>query len=140
LPHSNTGEWDKLAKWVINNELFSDNVRWLIQIPRLYDVFKKSGNVNDFEEVVRSALLPLLPLFLCSPPPLNLADIFQPLFEVTADPTSHPELHVFLQRVIGFDSVDDESKAERRLYRKFPVPKDWNTMQNRSFLLPLRHC
>jgi AMP deaminase len=41
-------------------------------------------------------------------------DIFQPLFEVTQDPTTHPELHVFLQRVIGFDSVDDESKAEKR--------------------------
>ncbi|GAA5846091.1 hypothetical protein JCM9279_004783 [Rhodotorula babjevae] len=106
----NTDEWDKLAKWVIKNELFSDNVRWLIQIPRLYDVFKKSGGVKDFEEVVRN--------------------IFEPLFEVTADPSSHPELHVFLQRVIGFDSVDDESKAERRLYRKFPVPRDWNTTQN----------
>ncbi|KWU46133.1 AMP deaminase [Rhodotorula sp. JG-1b] len=106
----NTGEWDKLAKWVIKNELFSDNVRWLIQIPRLYDVFKKSGGVKDFEEVVRN--------------------IFQPLFEVTADPTSHPELHILLQRVVGFDSVDDESKAERRIYRKFPVPKDWNTTQN----------
>ncbi|GAA5946034.1 hypothetical protein JCM10213_005459 [Rhodosporidiobolus nylandii] len=105
-----TSEWDKLAKWVIKNELFSDNVRWLIQIPRLYDVFKKSGNVNDFEEVVRN--------------------IFQPLFEVTADPSSHPELHILLQRVVGFDSVDDESKAERRLYRKFPVPRDWNTTQN----------
>jgi AMP deaminase len=59
-------------------------------------------------------------------------DIFQPLFEVTQDPTTHPELHIFLQRVVGFDSVDDESKAERRLYRKFPLPKDWNTTQNRS--------
>ncbi|GAA5855162.1 hypothetical protein JCM5353_005899 [Sporobolomyces roseus] len=106
----NTEEWDKLAKWIVKNELFSDNVRWLIQIPRLYDIFKKSGGVKDFEEVVRN--------------------IFQPLFEVTADPTSHPELHVFLQRVVGFDSVDDESKAERRLYRKFPLPKDWNTTQN----------
>lgn len=61
----------------------------------------------------------------------GIADIFQPLFEVTADPTSHPELHILLQRVVGFDSVDDESKAERRIYRKFPVPKDWNTTQNR---------
>ena len=61
---------------------------------------------------------------------MSTIDIFQPLFEVTADPTSHPELHVFLQRVVGFDSVDDESKAERRLYRKFPLPKDWNTTQN----------
>lgn len=53
-PRRNTEEWDKLAKWIVKNELFSDNVRWLIQIPRLYDVFKKSGGVQDFEEVVRS--------------------------------------------------------------------------------------
>lgn len=56
-------------------------------------------------------------------------DVFQPLFEVTKDPSSHPELHVFLQRVVGFDSVDDESKPERRLYRKFPVAGTWNTAQ-----------
>lgn len=56
LPYSNKNEWDKLAKWVVKNELFSDNVRWLIQIPRLYDVFKKSGGVESFEEVVSSAL------------------------------------------------------------------------------------
>lgn len=63
-----------------------------------------------------------------------VADIFTPLFEVTQDPSTHPELHIFLQRVVGFDSVDDESKAERRLYRKFPLPKDWTTTQNRSYL------
>lgn len=56
-------------------------------------------------------------------------DVFQPLFEVTKDPSSHPELHVFLQRVVGFDSVDDESKPERRLFRKFPVAGTWNTAQ-----------
>ncbi|CAI4213668.1 unnamed protein product [Parascedosporium putredinis] len=39
-------------------------------------------------------------------------------------------LHVFLQRVIGFDSVDDESKIERRLFKKFPVPKSWDYNQN----------
>lgn len=47
-------EWDKLAKWIVNNGLFSDNVRWLIQIPRLYDLFKKTGLVNNFEDVLRS--------------------------------------------------------------------------------------
>lgn len=57
-------------------------------------------------------------------------DIFQPLFEVTADPSTHPELHVFLQRVVGFDSVDDESKPERRLYRKFPTAQMWDTNQS----------
>ncbi|KAF2198435.1 AMP deaminase [Delitschia confertaspora ATCC 74209] len=103
-------EWDKLAAWVVDNKLFSPNVRWLIQIPRLYDVYKGSGLMDNFEQVV--------------------INVFKPLFEVTKDPSSHPKLHIFLQRVIGFDSVDDESKVERRLYRKFPVPKAWNTKQN----------
>ena len=28
-------EWDKLARWAISSDVYSDNVRWLIQIPRL---------------------------------------------------------------------------------------------------------
>lgn len=103
-------EWDKLAAWVIDNKLYSPNVRWLIQIPRLFDVYKATQHMQTFDEII--------------------VNIFRPLFEVTADPSSHPKLHVFLQRVIGFDSVDDESKVERRMYRKFPVPKEWNTKQN----------
>ncbi|KAI5295275.1 AMP deaminase [Ascosphaera acerosa] len=103
-------EWDKLAAWVVDNKLYSPNVRWLIQVPRLYDVYKSSGMMENFEQVIRN--------------------VFQPLFDVTRDPSSHPKLHIFLQRVVGFDSVDDESKPERRLYRKFPVPRNWNTKQN----------
>ncbi|KAI1336404.1 AMP deaminase [Xylariaceae sp. FL0016] len=103
-------EWDKLAAWVVDNKLFSHNVRWLVQIPRLYDVFKASGLMQSFEQVVKN--------------------VFQPLFEVTKNPDSHPKLHIFLQRVIGFDSVDDESKVERRLFKKFPVPKEWSSKQN----------
>ncbi|TQW06769.1 AMP deaminase [Cordyceps javanica] len=103
-------EWDKLAAWVVDNKLFSHNVRWLIQIPRLYDVYKGSGLMDSFEQVIKN--------------------LFQPLFEVTNDPASHPKLHIFLQRVIGFDSVDDESKVERRLFRKFPVPREWDGAQN----------
>jgi AMP deaminase len=57
-------------------------------------------------------------------------DVFQPLFEVTKDPSSHPKLHVFLQRVIGFDTVDDESKTERRYHKKFPYPKQWDYSQS----------
>ncbi|KAF2132958.1 AMP deaminase 3 [Dothidotthia symphoricarpi CBS 119687] len=103
-------EWDNLAAWVIDNKLFSPNVRWLIQVPRLFDVYKATGLMGNFEQVI-----------------INL---FRPLFEVTKDPTSHPKLHIFLQRVIGFDSVDDESKVERRVYKKFPFPKEWQTKQN----------
>jgi len=47
-------EWDKLAKWIVNNKLFSDNVRWLIQIPRLYDLFKKTHLVDNFADLLKS--------------------------------------------------------------------------------------
>lgn len=47
-------EWDKLAGWIVDNGLFSPNVRWLIQVPRLYDVYKASGTVDNFEDVIRS--------------------------------------------------------------------------------------
>lgn len=42
----------------------------------------------------------------------DVLDIFQPLFEATIDPASHPEVHYFLQQISGFDSVDDESRPE----------------------------
>ena len=61
---------------------------------------------------------------------IRCSDLFKPLFEVTKDPRSHPELHVFLQRVIGFDTVDDESKIERRIHKKFPYPKLWDLPQS----------
>lgn len=28
-------EWDKLAQWAVEHRVYSDNVRWLIQVPRL---------------------------------------------------------------------------------------------------------
>ena len=28
-------EWDKLATWAVDNQMYCDNVRWLIQVPRI---------------------------------------------------------------------------------------------------------
>lgn len=28
-------EWKKLAQWALSHNVYSDNIRWLIQIPRL---------------------------------------------------------------------------------------------------------
>lgn len=28
-------EWDKLAKWCVTNKMYSSNVAWMVQIPRL---------------------------------------------------------------------------------------------------------
>lgn len=84
-----------------------------------------------------------------------------PLFEVTVDPGSHPELHLFLQhvgalcsvvmnvsphaastsvglgpfcsltQVVGFDSVDDESKPEQHIFNlDSPLPENWTEEDN----------
>ncbi|XP_050526519.1 AMP deaminase 2 isoform X2 [Daktulosphaira vitifoliae] len=99
-------EWDKLAKWAISNRVYSDNIRWLIQIPRLFDIFKSNNILDNFQQL--------------------LDNVFLPLFEATNDPNSHPDLHRFLQHVIGFDSVDDESKPENPFVdRDVLKPEQW---------------
>ncbi|KAK9709785.1 AMP deaminase [Popillia japonica] len=107
----NREEWDKLAKWAIESDVYSDNVRWLIQIPRLFDIFKLNKLMKNFQEIIDN--------------------IFVPLLEVTARPTSHPELHKFVQYIIGFDSVDDESKPENPLFeRDVTTPDNWTDDEN----------
>ncbi|KAF5283821.1 hypothetical protein FQA39_LY04641 [Lamprigera yunnana] len=107
----NKEEWDKLAKWAIDSNVYSDNIRWLIQIPRLYDIFKSNRLMQNFQQLIDNVFLPLL--------------------EVTAKPLSHPELHKFLPYVIGFDSVDDESKPENPLFDKdVPTPENWSDEEN----------
>jgi AMP deaminase len=32
---------------------------------------------------------------------------------------------MFLQQVVGFDCVDDESKPDKKFTRKFPLPSAW---------------
>ena len=51
----------------------------MLQVPRLYDVYKGQGIIETFEQL--------------------LENIFMPLFEVTVDPSSHPQLHLFLNKV-----------------------------------------
>ncbi|XP_050437647.1 AMP deaminase 2-like isoform X2 [Adelges cooleyi] len=99
-------EWDKLARWAISNRVYSDNIRWLVQIPRLFDIFKSNSILDNFQQL--------------------LDNVFLPLFEATNDPQSHPDLHRFLQHVVGFDSVDDESKPENPFVdRDVPKPAQW---------------
>lgn len=106
-------EWDKLARWFVNNRIYSDHVRWLIQVPRLFEVYRKANLVAHFGEF--------------------LDNIFKPLFEVTADSASHPELHSVLQQIVGFDCVDDESKVDIRIPTKAPLPSEWTYDKNPPF-------
>lgn len=134
-------EWDKLARWFYTNRLAHKNVRWMIQIPRLYHIYKKNGEVlivplYQHPPTIRKPFLAVLlgHLFSSSEcclerrPPVTMfrgesidqvrvfADminnIFAPLFEISANPDANIALHTFLKTVVGFDSVDDESKRE----------------------------
>lgn len=67
----------------------------LVQIPRLYDIYKAQGLVDNFEQL--------------------LDNIFTPLFEVTIDPNSHPQLHLFLKQV-GLNSVS--GKGLQQLFQE----------------------
>ncbi|KAG6619496.1 hypothetical protein I3843_09G207500 [Carya illinoinensis] len=113
-------EWDQMASWIVNNELYSENVVWLIQLPRLYNVYKEMGIVTSFQNI--------------------LDNIFIPLFEVTVDPDSHPQLHVFLKQVVGLDLVDDESKPERRPTKHMPTPAQWTNVFNPAFSYYAYYC
>lgn len=104
-------EWNNLAKWFIKHKVYSPNVRWIIQVPRIYDIFKSKKIVPNFAKM--------------------LENIFLPLFEVTVNPQKNKELHLFLKYVTGFDSVDDESKHSDHMFSyKSPKPEEWVTDQN----------
>ena len=114
-------EWSKLAAWVVDNELSSPNVRWLVQIPRLYSIYRKSSLVKSFGEV--------------------LDNVFRPLFEASLDPASHPKLHAFLEALVGFDSVDDESKPDRKMDSRYPIatPANWTQPDEPSYAYWMYH-
>ena len=90
-------EWTELATWIADNNLSSPNNCWLVQCPRVFNVFKKINKVKVFQDL--------------------LTNVFEPLFEATLYPEREENVHLsaFLANMSGFDSVDDESKEERNL-------------------------
>ncbi|XP_015575300.1 probable AMP deaminase [Ricinus communis] len=113
-------EWDQLASWFVNNAIYSENAVWLIQLPRLYNVYKELGTVKSFQNI--------------------LDNVFIPLFEVTINPSSHPQLHLFLMQVVGLDIVDDESRPERRPTKHMPKPAEWTNEFNPAYSYYAYYC
>ncbi|XP_006089688.1 AMP deaminase 3 isoform X1 [Myotis lucifugus] len=104
-------EWLNLAHWFIQHKVYSPNMRWIIQVPRIYDIFRSKKLLPSFGKM--------------------LENIFLPLFEATINPQDHRELHLFLKYVTGFDSVDDESKHSDHMFSdKSPNPDIWTSEQN----------
>uniref|UniRef100_A0A8C3ADE7 AMP deaminase n=1 Tax=Cyclopterus lumpus TaxID=8103 RepID=A0A8C3ADE7_CYCLU len=104
-------EWESLATWFIQHKIHSPNMRWMIQVPRIYDIFKSKKIIPNYAKM--------------------LENIFLPLFEATVNPQKHKATHVFLKYVTGFDSVDDESKHSDHMFSyKSPKPEAWTTDDN----------
>jgi len=112
-------EWGKLGRWYCSFQVASPNIRWMIQIPRLYSVYKSSGLVENFQDM--------------------LTNIFQPLFEVTLDPSSNVVLDNFLNQVTGFDCVDDESRLDRHSLSEMPIPENWDGPENPPYSYWIYH-
>ncbi|KAG8517632.1 AMP deaminase 1, partial [Galemys pyrenaicus] len=107
-------EWSKLSTWFVTNRIHCHNMTWMIQVPRIYDVFRSKNFLPHFGQM--------------------LENIFMPVFEATVNPQAHPHLSVFLKHITGFDSVDDESKHSGHMFSsKSPKPEEWTMEKNPSY-------
>lgn len=119
-------EWENLSCWVLGENgkglgggrtLLSKNNKWMIQIPRLFSLYRSSKQLNNFGEM--------------------LENIFVPMFEATLNPDAHPNIARFLAEISGFDTVDDESKSQNPVDRLFSskefTPSQWDFADNPSY-------
>jgi len=113
-------EWDDLAEWLLKDwegdfpgPLLSKSNRWIIQIPRLWRIFrmKPGRDGSGFSEM--------------------LENIFAPLFEATLHPEKKPKLAEALKHIVGIDSVDDEGAPEETCCGQ--RPHLWTTPKNPAY-------
>jgi len=108
-------EWENLSKWIVEKDLVDlSNIKFMIQMPRVYTIWKMTGKVKNFGEM--------------------LQNFFEPMFEATLHPEKHPEMALFLENLVGIDSVDDESVPDNCTPPEdFPHPNDWNGHENPNY-------
>ncbi|KAG5509581.1 hypothetical protein JKF63_06286 [Porcisia hertigi] len=105
-------EWDRLSRWFVLHGVSHHTNSWMIQVPRLFHLYRRSGQLRSFQEM--------------------LTNIFEPLWQASLDPSKFPYLHFFLSHVSGFDSVDNESDREPDQTIDTP-PAQWVSPENPPF-------
>jgi AMP deaminase len=111
-----TNEWDTLANWFSDYEMKHPHITWMIQVPRLYNIFKKKNVVTSMSDWLRN--------------------IFEPVMEASLHPQNKPKLTELLQQVVAFDSVDDESKEPPNsgmLKNSSYHPDEWVNTKNPTY-------
>jgi len=121
-----TQEWKDLSSWILNHKVLdmdisngpsnkgslTGHVEWMIQIPRLCNIFMGKA-YDNFAGL--------------------MSNIFQPMFEATLYPTQHPEIYAFLAHVGSIDCVDDESNLDSLLSTACAAnikPSDYTKKEN----------
>ena len=104
-------EWYKLADWVCNNKLLSNYVKWYIQVPRLYYIYKEKRQIDNFSDMIYN--------------------IFNPIINSSINKCNNENLKIFLENIGGFDTVDDETKFDIDINNETIIePEDWNSGKN----------
>ncbi|KAI5129907.1 AMP deaminase [Nematocida parisii] len=117
-------ELEVLSRWVYKNKLYNKNIKWYLQVPRLYGIFKGHGAIknygeflgNVFSDVIESAARPKTE--------------FIDLSEESAVEDKGVIIDRFMADVVGFDSVDDESVKTKRTSMEKEHPSAWTHMDN----------
>ena len=111
-------EWLDLAKWMLRDwdgdypgPVLSSHNRWLIQIPRLWRIYRGKASDRSFQEM--------------------MDNLFVPIFEATMCPQEHPEVAELLKNIVGFDSVDDEGAHEENCSNERPTK--WTQESNPAY-------
>lgn len=85
-------EWSRLAEWMDLHQLIDlSNIRWVIQTPRLYRIWKKRIKDLTFAE--------------------HIDYIFNPAIKALSS-NKNTALKRLAMRIVGFDSVDDENQQD----------------------------
>ena len=103
------GEWAKLATWFDTHGMANLHNTWMVQIPRIYSVFRQHSTVSSFQQL--------------------LTNVFEPLWKVSINPASDAKLHHFLKHMSGFDSVDNESQPDLA-FPHTTYPTEWTSHDN----------
>ncbi|ODQ80539.1 hypothetical protein BABINDRAFT_160810 [Babjeviella inositovora NRRL Y-12698] len=113
--------WQKMAAWICDEKLFSENIRFIVQIPlHKYPELCSLGRVASYGEFLQL--------------------IFRPLFEVTRRPYFDINLFCMLTRIVSFDlmlnipetvgGINPGKFTSQHNHIQYPVPDEWTLSQN----------
>ncbi|AQZ09781.1 YBR284W and YJL070C [Zygosaccharomyces parabailii] len=104
-PSGELSWWERFAHWLVKWNVVSYNVRWNVQIKRVFTKLYHNGKVRNFQEFLDA--------------------IFQPILDKKS--LENVELQYLLANLLNFDVV--VSHTDDFLWRAFPnvftKPKDW---------------